>query len=344
LTVEETPHHGENGFCCGEGGMVAPLAPDLAETWRNRIAEEAAGRRLITYCAGCTNLLNRKTPTNHILDTLFEPGAAMDGKAKVSGFPMAYLNRLRLKNRLRKTIDARVTRERTFNPDAQAQKAGRTQRLVLLSVVLAVILTIRFTGAARYLEQEALRQWIQGYGALAPILYMLVYAVAPSLLLPGLPITLVGGILFGPFWGVVYTITSSTLGACLAFLVARYVARDWVEAKLTSPRWRRLDQGVEKHGWKVVAFTRLIPLFPFNLLNYAFGLTRIRFLHYAVTTFFCMLPACVAFIVFSSSLLDVNRGRISPAFLGGLGLIVLVSLLPVFYQRYKAKKGSSDPL
>jgi uncharacterized membrane protein YdjX (TVP38/TMEM64 family) len=173
---------------------------------------------------------------------------------------------------------------------------------------------------------------------------MLIYTIAPALLLPGLPITIVGGILFGPFWGVIYTITSATLGACVAFLVARYIARDWVEGKLVSPRWRRLDQGVTDHGWKVVAFTRLIPLFPFNLLNYAFGLTRIKFLHYAITTFLCMLPACIAFIVFSSSLLDVIRGRISPAFIAGLGLIILVSLIPLFYKRYKSKKGISDPL
>jgi len=101
-----------------------------------------------------------------------------------------------------------------------------------------------------------------GYGALDPVIYMLIYIVAPTLFLPGLPITIVGGILFGPFWGVFYTITSSTLGACVAFLISRYIAREWVEEKLKNPRWQRLDQGVERYGWKVVAFTRLIPLFP----------------------------------------------------------------------------------
>jgi uncharacterized membrane protein YdjX (TVP38/TMEM64 family) len=154
----------------------------------------------------------------------------------------------------------------------------------------------------------------------------------------------VGGILFGPFWGVIYTITGATAGACLAFLVSRYIARDWVASKLKGPRWRRLDEGVERQGWKVVAFTRPIPVFPFNLLNYAFGLTKVRFLDYAVATFVFMLPACIAFIVFSSSLLDVLRGRISPAFIAGLLLIVAVSSIPIFYQRYKEKKGAEDLL
>jgi len=130
----------------------------------------------------------------------------------------------------------------------------------------------------------------------------------------------------------------------LAFLISRYIAREWIEKKLRGPRWRRLDEGVEKNGWKIVAFTRLIPLFPFNLLNYAFGLTKISFLQYAVTTFVCMLPACIAFIVFSSSLLDLIKGKVSPAFVVGLGLVILVSLIPLFYNRYKAKKGKADPL
>jgi uncharacterized membrane protein YdjX (TVP38/TMEM64 family) len=213
-----------------------------------------------------------------------------------------------------------------------------------LGVIAAMILAFRLTGAAQYLDQEMLRQWIGGYGGLGPFVYIIIYALAPSLLLPGLPLTIAGGILFGPFWGVVYAITGATIGACLAFLVARYIARDWVETKLRSPKWRRLDEGVEKQGWKVVAFTRLIPLFPFNLLNYAFGLTRIKFLHYAVATFFCMLPACIAFIVFSSSLLDLIKGKISLTFVAGLGLIILVSLIPLFYGRYKNKKGIDDPL
>ncbi|MCD6527240.1 MAG: TVP38/TMEM64 family protein, partial [Desulfuromonas sp.] len=120
--------------------------------------------------------------------------------------------------------------------------------------------------------------------------------------IPGLPLTILGGILFGPVWGVVYTISGATCGACVAFLVARYLGRDWIRTKLTAPRWQKLDENVANNGWKVVAFTRLIPLFPFNLLNYAFGLTNIRFSHYAITSFICILPATIAFISLSSSL------------------------------------------
>jgi len=237
-----------------------------------------------------------------------------------------------------------ITRERTFTAGEKGKKGGMRKRILLLLFIVAAMVAIRFAGLNQYMEQEALRRWIQGYGVLAPVIYILVYTVAPSLLLPGLPITIVGGILFGPFWGVVYTLPSATLGACLAFLIARYIARGWVEKKLKGPRWQRLDKAVEENGWKIVAFTRLIPLFPFNLLNYAFGLTKVKFSHYAITTFICMAPACVAYIVFSSSLLDVIKGKISPTFLIGLSLVIVVSLIPFLYRRYKSKKGTPEPL
>ncbi len=343
LTVEEMVHSGKKTLCCGEGGSVGFIAPDLAKKWGLQRKKEAEEKRIITYCAGCANFLDSLTPTSHVLDLLFQPSATMAGTVRVAKAPFTYINRLKLKKILKKTSQGRTTRERTFSIQEKT-KGGTLNRFLFLGVIITAILAVRYTGATHYLEQDSLRELIQGYGALAPLIYMLIYTIAPSLFLPGVPITIVGGILFGPFWGVLYTISSATAGACLAFLISRYIARDWIERKLKSPRWRRLDKGVEKHGWKIVAFTRLIPLFPFNLLNYAFGLTKIKFLHYAVTTFFCMLPACIAFIVFSSSLLELVRGKVSPAFIIGLGLVILVSLIPLFYNRYKTKKGKTDPI
>ncbi|HMK50658.1 MAG TPA: VTT domain-containing protein [Thermodesulfovibrionales bacterium] len=339
LTIKEMPHHGKKTLCCGEGGSVGFLAPDLAKNWGNIRKKEADGKRIITYCAGCANYLGSLTPTSHIIDLLFEPEAALSGSVRVSKAPFTYLNRLRLKNFLKKKAKGTTVRERTFAIRMEDEKGGLMSRLLLLLLIISAIFAIRYTGATRYLDQETVRGLISGYGTLAPAIYMLIYAIAPSLFLPGLPLTIAGGILFGPFWGVVYSITGATIGACIAFLVSRYIARNWVEKKLLSPKWKRLDEGVENHGWKIVAFTRLIPLFPFNLLNYAFGLTKIKFLHYAVTSFICMLPACIAYVVFSSSLLDLFKGKTSLSFLTGLGLIILVSLTPVFYRRYKDKKG-----
>ncbi len=342
--IEEMPHTGRRTLCCGEGGAVGALAPDFAENWGRLRQGEAAGRKIVTYCAGCANMLGKLVPAVHVLDILRDGAADAAGKARITRPPFTYWKRLKLKRWFKKHVPVAVIRERTFTGKEEQKKGAIIKFLVFLFFLAVVIATVKAAGVSRYIEEQTLRTWIESYGATAPIVYMLVYAVAPALFLPGLPLTIVGGILFGPLWGVIYTIIGSTMGACAAFIVSRYLAREWVEERLKSPRWKRLDQGVEKHGWKVVAFTRLIPLFPFNLLNYAFGLTKIGFRQYAVTTFFCMLPACIAFIVFSSSLLDLVRGKVSAAFIIGLLLVVLVSLFPIFYRRYKAKKGGDDPV
>lgn len=338
LKVEEMPHSGGNTLCCGQGGGVNMTNPELAESWGEMRKKEAAGRRIITYCAGCVQSLSGHTPTSHLVDILFAPDQTLAGKVKGAGFPFTYLNRLRLKRSFKQKEGYAATRERTFVPEQLAPKKRAWKPLIFLALLVAIIAGVRLSGATQFLQQDKLRALIDAAGAWAPAIYMLIYVVAPVLFLPGLPITIVGGILFGPFWGVVYTITSSTIGASLAFLVARYVARDWVAAKLIGSKWAKLDREVAKHGWKVVAFTRLIPAFPFNLLNYAFGLTKIPFVPYVVTTFICMLPACIAFIVFSSSLLELIRGKISLAFLLGIGLILLVSLIPLFYKRFKKSR------
>lgn len=340
LTVEEMPHSGRTTLCCGQGGGVNLLAPSLAGRWGKMRRDEAAGRRIVTYCAACAETLGCHTPSSHLLDLLFSGGNAMKGRLKPSKPPFTYLNRLRLKRRFKNRGGYAVTREK--EAVASGKKKPPIKPLLMFAFLAAAIFAVHASGITSYLDQERLRSLIAPYGRLAPALYVAVYALAPVLFLPGLPITVAGGILFGPVWGVVYAITGATIGASLAFLVARYAARDWVAAKLTGERWRKLDRDVERHGWKVVAFTRLIPLFPFNLLNYAFGLTKVPFRHYVAASFICMLPACIAYIVFSSSLLDLIRGKVSANAVIGIILIVAVSFIPVLYRRFRGKGGPDE--
>jgi uncharacterized membrane protein YdjX (TVP38/TMEM64 family) len=342
IAVEDMAHAQERTLCCGNGAGIDSFSPDLADQWLRRTAGEAGGRTIATYCAGCAGTLNTRSRAVHLLDVLSEPSAALTGKVRASRGLATFLNRLCLKRHFRKTVDARVTRERTFSAGEGGKKSG-VWRLLVAAAVVAAIAAVRMTGVSGSLDRESLQGFIEGYGALAPIIYILVYTLAPALLLPGLPITIAGGILFGPLWGVLYTITGSTMGACLAFLISRYAARGWIEDHLQSPRWRSLDEGVERHGWKVVALTRLIPLLPFNLLNYAFGLTKIGFVPYAVASFVFMLPACIAFIVFSNSLLDLLQGNVSAGLIIGLLLVVLVSLLPAGYRVYRSRGKNADP-
>jgi len=211
--------------------------------------------------------------------------------------------------------------------------------IALIAFIVSAFLLFRWYGLSDYLDQDKLRSWIGGFGVWGPLVYMLIYTVAPVFMMPGLPLTVVGGILFGPLWGTVYVIMGATAGASLAFLVARYLGRGWVEGFIRGERFKELDEKVKAQGWKIVAFTRLIPLFPFNFLNYAFGLTNVRFSHYVIATFIFMAPGAAAYVIFSSSILDIFKGRVSKEFLIGVILVILVSILPVLYKRFKGSKG-----
>jgi len=167
-----------------------------------------------------------------------------------------------------------------------------SRRFIALSVLLAGM-----TAAIvwrDHLSVGTLIVWVGQLGWVAPLVFIACYGVSSVFVIPGLLFTLSGGVLFGPLYGTFYSLAGATLGATLAFLCARYLAYDWVVQK-ESPHVRRMVAGVEAEGWRFVAFTRLIPVFPFNLLNYALGLTRIRLSHYVITSFIFMAPSSAAY-------------------------------------------------
>lgn len=145
-----------------------------------------------------------------------------------------------------------------------------------------------------HLDPTAVDAWVRSAGVAGPLLFIVLYAAATVLFLPGSVLTLAGGALFGPLWGTLINLTGATLGATLAFLAARYLVGDWARGRLRG-RLARVVDGVEAEGWRFVAFTRLVPVIPFNLLNYALGLTRIPLPAYALATLVFMLPGALAY-------------------------------------------------
>jgi len=166
-----------------------------------------------------------------------------------------------------------------------------SRTLILILVLAGITVTIMNRDV---FDAEKLEQWVNGFGAAAPLIFILIYTLGTVLFLPGSVLTLAGGALFGPLWGTIYNLAGATLGATLAFLIARYLAGSWVEEK-TGGRTRQLKEGVEAEGWQFVAFVRLVPIFPFNVLNYALGLTRIKLSHYVIASYICMLPGAFAY-------------------------------------------------
>jgi uncharacterized membrane protein YdjX (TVP38/TMEM64 family) len=138
-------------------------------------------------------------------------------------------------------------------------------------------------------------------GAWGPVLFALLYVAATVLFLPGSILTLGAGVVFGLARGAVIVSISATLGATAAFLVGRYVARDWVAGKIEgNPKFKAIDEAVAREGWKIVGLTRLSPVFPFNLLNYAFGLTRVSLSHYVIASWIGMIPGTVMYVYLGS--------------------------------------------
>lgn len=168
----------------------------------------------------------------------------------------------------------------------------RYSRPILLVVLLIAVATALWQG--RDLDPEMVSQWLADLGPLSWLIFMAVYAIATVVFLPGSILSLAGGALFGPVLGTLVNLTGATIGAVLGFLVARYLGADWVHAK-AGPRLGAILDGVETEGWRFVAFVRLVPLFPFGILNYALGLTRIGLLPYLVTSWICMFPGAVAY-------------------------------------------------
>ena len=153
---------------------------------------------------------------------------------------------------------------------------------VLLGLVIAGATLWLFANRARF-DPALLETAVRDLGPWAPLAHIALFTLATLLFVPGALFGLAGGALFGPLWGTALNLVGATLSATAAFLVGRYLAGNWVRRR-AGPRLARLIAGVEAEGWRFVAFVRLVPLFPFNLTNYALGLTRIPLTNYILAS------------------------------------------------------------
>jgi uncharacterized membrane protein YdjX (TVP38/TMEM64 family) len=182
--------------------------------------------------------------------------------------------------------------------------AGPLIRIGLAGLALALLI-VAGRSLAGLLPAVTLR--VQSLGALAPIAFILVYAVAEIAFVPGSLLTLAAGALFGLVWGTAFAMAGATLGAVAAFLVARYALRRSVERRIqASPRFKALDAALEREGRKIVFLVRLTPLLPFNALNYALGVTRVRFADYLIGSI-GMLPGTLLYAYYGHVVGDVAR-------------------------------------
>ncbi len=203
-------------------------------------------------------------------------------------------------------------------------RAGSRWRLVaaLLAIIVLVALG-RYFDVQHYLRQSL--EWVGGLGPLGPLVFGIIYVLAAVFFLPGSILTLGAGLVFGVLRGSVIVAISATLAATAAFLIGRYLARDWVSRRIEgNEKFKAIDDAVAREGWKIVALTRLSPVFPFNLLNYAYGITRVTLRHYVVASFFGMIPGTVMYVYLGSLAGDLATLGSSQAERSGLEWVIRI--------------------
>lgn len=220
---------------------------------------------------------------------------------------------------------------------AEKKKNNLWRPIIFIILLMAAIILLRFWGVGEKLAD--LRAWISGLGSWGPVVFVLIYITAVILALPGSAITIAGGALFGSVWGVVMVSIASTIGASIAFLISRYLARDFIVRKFSqNEKFNKLDHLTKEHGAIIVAITRLVPLFPFNFLNYGFGLTGVRFWTYVFWSWLCMLPGTVLYVVGTDAIISgLTEGRIP----WSLVIVILLAVIVLTFLVRSARKKLS---
>jgi len=175
----------------------------------------------------------------------------------------------------------------------------------------------------------AFANWVDGLGPLAPLLFIAGYVVGTILLLPGAVFSMVGGTVFGVLWGTVLAVAAALIAMIAAFLISRYVVRDAISRRLSKhPDLVAIDKAVGKDGFRIVLLLRLSPVFPFSVVNYALGLTRVRFRDYLAASV-GIIPATLVFVTAGRLVGDlamVAAGEASPDSTGSIILLVLAAV------------------
>jgi uncharacterized membrane protein YdjX (TVP38/TMEM64 family) len=178
-------------------------------------------------------------------------------------------------------------------------RASIAKPILVAGAIIAVIAAWHFLGAGVALKQAL--QWISSLGTLAPIVFILLYILACVLFIPGSIMTIGAGVIFGVIRGSIYVSIGATIGATCAFLTGRYLTRGWIARRIAGNRnFQAIDAAVAQGGWKIVLLTRLSPIFPFNLVNYAYGVTKVRLRDYVLATWLGTLPGTVMYVYIGS--------------------------------------------
>lgn len=180
------------------------------------------------------------------------------------------------------------------NPNPQKKVAWGKWGIVAL-VIIGLIVASRMLPVGEWLQE--INAWLEDLGPIGVLIFIGLYMLATVLFMPGAVFTIAAGAAFGLGWGFLGASIGSTAGAAIAFLVGRYLARDRVKAALDGrPKFDAIDRAIGEKGWKIIFLLRLSPAIPFNLSNYFYGLTAVRFWPYVLASWIAMMPGTLLYV------------------------------------------------
>ena len=219
-------------------------------------------------------------------------------------------------------------------------KTKALKLVMLIGCMTALVAVVHYFTKTTYTTEDIIHL-ITSYKILGPVLFVVIYAVLTAALVPTLPLNIAAGFVWGTLFGTVFSVVAATSGSLIAFYVARYISREYILGKLDGKIWVFIREEIEKNEWKIVAFTRINPIFPFGLVNYFFGALNVRQATYLWCTLLFIVPPSLVFSAIGSSL---NEFVISDDITNKINNILLVSFLvtlliaiKLYFSRYSKK-------
>ena len=228
--------------CCGHGGGISSLSPDLSDKFTEKVMKASNGSPVVTYCMGCKGkFLEKGQKAYHLLE--FITGVKPIEKPVASG--KKWVNRFFF---------------------SMGQKFN-IKKLFFGLIVVLLILLATYLRKSGYISTDSILEFLREHKVAAPLFFILIYAIGPSLFIPSLPLTLGAGFLWGPFWGVLFSITGATAGASVAFLAARYLMGDTIKNRFGYDKWQWLQEKVEKTWMEGCCICEVTTDFSFSSLK-----------------------------------------------------------------------------
>lgn len=207
-------------------------------------------------------------------------------------------------------------------------KAKTSLILLLVFCIVATAIGVYFLGG---IEREQIELWLEQAGIWAPIIYIVLYTIGTLLILPSTPLNLSGGAIFGVWWGTLWTTVAAVIAAIVAFAFTRTVGREMVAQRLAG-RWEAIDAEMRQGGLFYMFAIRLLPLIPYGIVNFAAGLTSIRFRDYLIGTLLGTVPGVLPFVMMGSGLQALSQGDVIPI-LFALTLTGILVGVSTWYRR-----------